>query len=1129
MSIVLVAAFGFLTLASDQESEVDLLKRIDPLRDAVHGTWKLDKGVLETSATPNGRLQVPYDLPVEYDLTVVAELRGDSESLNLGLSAEGRQFLVVLNGWGGTVSGLQLVNGRGANANETSVRGPVFTKNKPSAIVCSVRRNCVTVTVDGRKVIDWATNYSQVQLDESWKCPKSDQPILGSYSTSFLISKVSLKTVTPRPDAPNAADPPAEKRTVAEWTARLSHAEAAAREQAAERLGAMGEEAASAAPPLLKAIMEGPPQLRRKAADALAKMGPAAVAVVPSLVNLLGDADPDKRRAAIRALTTMKPGANAVAPLMAIVRGDFMADPIAREFLLNPFKFIDADGKGMRGMESSVALAIEPSIVLAAAGAPAVSSLTALLKEKEVELRFFALLTLQKMGPAGKVTRGPLLAALKDPHPQVRLAAFGALEAVSPGDPALAAAAAQLAADKDPQVRKWMAEFHKARESEATIKKMKSGGKESLPAVLTGLKSPDANVRLEAAQALRAMGAEAKPAVPALVAMLGDPERTVEAAQVLTSLGPIAKEAAPALFRVVKERPVAQRDARLAAAEALPAVGADPKEMVPVLIGALDTTDRPFRKALGMILSRVGAVGAPALAAALKDSRVDVRKGALQAMALGADGPVPDLLPLLNDPDPETRLLAVMAVGRQGLRGRPAAPALLDLLGDRAQVREFDQPPIPRAAMGALLAVGRLGEDAAPALLRALRDPLTRSYTSTLLVKVDPSNDLREATPFLLELSSDPVIGTAVLRLMVRMDPKSALEKLIEALRGPNAVARDLAFQTISRLGPDAREAIPALAQLLEDPARIESVCLVLERMGSDASAARPALEKLMRGANPHHATRAMVVLGRAGASEPLLEELRGNHGRDRSGVPAGLRALGIPGVPAMLEALKDRDAAVRYAAAQAALGWPAISPELVAGLNDATRDADRRVGRMSISVLGFMGPEVKSTVPAVWKALESRDPADRRTAAQALARIGGPSDPGVAALLESADAVVRSTVEETFKAGMIRVPELADEQLPKVVRGDLPGLIQSLAAEGGPPSDTFFALRALGPQGVEAVPALIRALRHEVEALRPFAADTLGAIGADAREAIPELRRTLGEAGTTPLHAWAALKKIDR
>jgi len=182
------------------DDTVDLLRLIDARKDAVQGEWRMTPKGLITPGQPFSRLAIPYVPPEEYDLSVVAERHGETNSLNLGLVAGGVQFLVILDALieKESVSGLDLVDKKGFYANETTSKGALFVDGKPGAILCSVRKDRISVAVDGRKVIDWKADPGRLSLYPDWKIPRSDCLILGSWSSLVRIEKLELIPVTGR-------------------------------------------------------------------------------------------------------------------------------------------------------------------------------------------------------------------------------------------------------------------------------------------------------------------------------------------------------------------------------------------------------------------------------------------------------------------------------------------------------------------------------------------------------------------------------------------------------------------------------------------------------------------------------------------------------------------------------------------------------------------------------------------------------------------------------------------------------------------------------------------------------------------------------------------------------------------
>jgi tRNA A-37 threonylcarbamoyl transferase component Bud32/tetratricopeptide (TPR) repeat protein len=184
----------------ESQQGLDLLKLVDAQKDAVRGTWRFTGGGLESAFDPAPavlvRLQVPFVPPPEYDLKVVAERKAGSRALVVGLAEGNRQFMVTLDSYDGATSGLERIDERGANGNETRFTGRVFTDKKRSTILCSVRRDSVVVTVDGKVVVCWKANYGRLTLPAEAAVPFRNTLFLGSWQASFHIARLVLTPVS---------------------------------------------------------------------------------------------------------------------------------------------------------------------------------------------------------------------------------------------------------------------------------------------------------------------------------------------------------------------------------------------------------------------------------------------------------------------------------------------------------------------------------------------------------------------------------------------------------------------------------------------------------------------------------------------------------------------------------------------------------------------------------------------------------------------------------------------------------------------------------------------------------------------------------------------------------------------
>ena len=206
-----------------------------------------------------------------------------------------------------------------------------------------------------------------------------------------------------------------------------------------------------------------------------------------------------------------------------------------------------------------------------------------------------------------------------------------------------------------------------------------------LAALIERLRSPDAMVRMEAADDLRCLGRKAVSASAPLTELLGDPSLRV----------------------------------RLSAAAAMLQI--DPKEAraIEVLARGLESTDLADRRDAAKAIGLAGPAAATLvgkLAPLLKDSDESMRITALQTISMlgpAAAQAADAVAPLLDDP--ELAIDAADALGRIGSAARPAMKRL-------AQMLSANQPAIRWAAVRAMSQIG--GEEARPAvdfMVRSLR------------------------------------------------------------------------------------------------------------------------------------------------------------------------------------------------------------------------------------------------------------------------------------------------------------------------------------------------------------------------------------------------------------------------
>lgn len=223
------------------------------------------------------------------------------------------------------------------------------------------------------------------------------------------------------------------------------------------------------------------------------------------------------------------------------------------------------------------------------------------------------------------------------------------------------------------------------------------------------LRDQSKEVRNYALRAVSSVGALAKSAAPAALALLDDEDKEVcfNAALAIAGLGSGAEAALPVLVDVFTK---GDRLKRKAAAFALRRMGTEAKAALPILIKGLKDHEKRVRSRCADTIGLIGAeVGDDALLALIEaesdedqevlsavqraletigKERVDLVRGKAERARVGGVYPlfgfkleeIPGLIGMLRASDPNARGYAATALGHLG--AREAVPDLIDLLHD---------------------------------------------------------------------------------------------------------------------------------------------------------------------------------------------------------------------------------------------------------------------------------------------------------------------------------------------------------------------------------------------------------------------------------------------------------------
>lgn len=507
--------------------------------------------------------------------------------------------------------------------------------------------------------------------------------------------------------------------------------------------------------------------------------------------------------------------------------------------------------------------------------------------------------------------------------------------------------------------------------------------------------------------------------------------------------------------------------------------------------------------------SRSGRLALMALVALLSDTTVELRRTAAyhlkQCGAEALEVALPDLIRALSDSDVQVRHTVAESLGF-GPGAAPAVPKLISALYDTNN-------GVRRAAVVSLLYLGPSATSAAPALVEMLGD-------------------------------EDSFIVGTVEQSLHKLG-HSAVPALASALTHHKVQTRRLAVRTLQKIGPDAKETIPALAKVLADDAPLRGeAAAALRAMGPDGFTTLTAALKHLDPAVRKAAVVALVDRRQFAESVPLLSialadtdmevrraaafanniqggtdyfgftQLSPDHEKVflESAIPALIKSLsdsdaevranaakavrvvqskGEPAIPELSKLLSDPDAQAVEAAAET-LGWigPAAAPALIQGLANVKSSVTPKVAIAVIESLHRIGPEVKEIQPALVKALFTTHGEAQLKVVAAL-RNFKPSD-------DAALGLARLLGWHTFAIRLEALSTLA--KYGPGARAAVPALTKALAN----PKEGIFDTASEVTEGGEKI--------DQYDRLRWRLTSVLGEIGPAAKEAVPVLTKSLSD-----------------
>jgi len=544
------------------------------------------------------------------------------------------------------------------------------------------------------------------------------------------------------------------------------------------------------------------------------------------------------------------------------------------------------------------------------------------------------------------------------------------------------------------------------------------------------------------------------------------------------------------------------------------------------LAAALSTGSPADRQAAADALADQGLAAqeaAPQLIAALAANDPDLRWRAARALGVIGDAQaVPALRKQAADSVPLVRAQALFALGRLKAADEDSLKAIIGRMTD-------DDVQVRRASIRALRMIEAPRQTVAPLVVKLLNDSDPTVAMRALSTFVEGGVEVVPALRDTLKLREARYWACIALSEL-GPQAKDAVPNLIEVLADDRPEIRLQATIALGEIGPDAKPAVGALNKLVDDP--FESVrataVFALGRIGDPA--ALDALKKAAMATDPLQRMLASWALARVNRSDAQqLEEaiqrlVAGLGDKDRAIAHMAAKALADLEVdPTKVRPLVEKmiaanpETSERVLNAFASLGSRAVPHAIV-----ALKDPQRRVRAMQ--VLARIGPDAAPAVPALAELLKAGDAPTKTEALYALGAVGPGAEPAVETIItQLGDTDPRVAQAASYALG--KIGPAANAAIPALAKlGQSEDELLRLTS--------VWATLKIGPRTPEmmknAMPILIGALKNSREFVRIEAAITLGDFGPAAGDAVPALESAANDASAAVRSAAAAaIKKI--
>jgi serine/threonine protein kinase len=151
---------------------VDLMPFIDPKQKSTRGFWMRHGSTLTSGVNQMSVIQINYEPPQEYNLHLVFT-RNEGREITQILPLANRNFCFSIGDWTNASCSFPLHDDKleGSDRAMTARSPNILVDGQKYSVVIYVRKGMVAASIDGKLVIEYPTDYSNLEAPGIWRAP----------------------------------------------------------------------------------------------------------------------------------------------------------------------------------------------------------------------------------------------------------------------------------------------------------------------------------------------------------------------------------------------------------------------------------------------------------------------------------------------------------------------------------------------------------------------------------------------------------------------------------------------------------------------------------------------------------------------------------------------------------------------------------------------------------------------------------------------------------------------------------------------------------------------------------------------------------------------------------------------